>query len=308
MAVAPAQKPVEKDLSHRPDVSVAVVHYETPLELSECLASLKAATSTVEAQVFVIDNASRNFDERSVMSAMDDVVVVRNPRNVGFARAANQALQRAEGRYLLLLNPDTVLAPDVLRKMVDFMDARPDVGCATPRLVLPDGRLDLACRRSFPTPARAFYRLTLLSRLFARSRRFGQYNLTYLDEHDETEIDAPCGAFMMVRREVGDQVGLLDESYFMYGEDLDWSYRIKEAGWRVMYTPIATVMHHKRASSRQRRADAIRAFYQAMRIFYATHYEAHYPGVVNWLTYAGINMREAVELTSARISGRSARA
>ena len=137
--------------------------------------------------------------------------------------------------------------------MTAYMDARPDVGCATARLALPDRRAWI-----LPAGARsrlrrtAFYRLSMLSAVFPRSRRFGQYNLTYLDENSEAEIDAPCGAFMLVRRETVNQVGLLDERYFMYGEDLDWAYRMKKAGWRIMYAPITTVTHVKRAASSQR--------------------------------------------------------
>lgn len=284
-----------------PDVSIAIVHYETPADLVRCLTSVGAAATDVATEVFVIDNASAGFVAEMVTDLLPEAKVIRNSHNRGFARAANQALRTANGRYLILLNPDTVLAPNTLKKMLSYMDANPDVGCATPRLVLPDGRLDLACRRAFPTPIRSFYRLTLLSRLFPRSRRFAQYNLTYLDEHHEAEIDAPCGAFMMVRADIRDGVGLLDERYFMYGEDLDWSYRIKQAGWRIMYTPITTVTHVKRASSRHRRPATIRAFYEAMRIFYRNYYEKHHIRPVSWLTYAGINLREALELTSARI-------
>jgi GT2 family glycosyltransferase len=291
----------------QPELSIAIVHYETPAELRDCLASLVAATHELAAEVFVVDNASAGFRPGLVTDLIPGAKVVANPENVGFARAANQALRKANGRYLLLLNPDTVLELGSLRRMVDYMDSHPDVGCATPRVVRPDGSLDLACRRSFPTPTAAFYRLTLLSRLFPRSRRFGRYNLTYLDEHAEAEIDAPCGAFMMVRAEIREQVGLLDEHYFMYGEDLDWAYRIKEAGWRVMYTPITTVTHVKRASSRQERATTIRAFHEAMRIFYRRHYAPHYPRPVVWLTYLGINLREALELTAVLISSKVAR-
>ena len=292
----------------RPDISLVVVHYETPAELAQCLDSVRTATAGIDSEVFVVDNASSKFDAAAVADAVPDVMVLRNNANVGFARAANRALRQARGRYVLLLNPDTVLEPDTLRLMLGYMDARPDVGCATARLVLEDGRLDVACRRSFPTPKRALFRLTLLSRLFPRSRTFAQYNLTYLDEHEEAEIDAPCGAFMMVRAEVRDAVGLLDESYFMYGEDLDWAFRIKQAGWRVMYTPITTVVHIKRASSRLSRTTTIRAFYDAMRIFYRRYYEKRYPRPVAWVTYAAINLREALELTSARIGDRGARA
>lgn len=290
------------------DLSVAIVHYETPVELSDCLASLAVAARGLRIELFVVDNASANFSPELVSATISDAIVLRNDQNVGFARAANQALRQAAGRYLLLLNPDTILAPDSLEAMVGYMDRHPDVGCATPRMVRPDGSLDLACRRSFPTPAVSFYRMTLLSRLFPRSRRFGRYNLTYLDEHEEAEIDAPCGAFMMVRSEIREQVGLLDERYFMYGEDLDWAYRIKQANWRIMYTPITTVTHVKRASSRQVRITTIRAFHDAMRIFYRGHYQDRYPRIVSWLISAGINLREALELTSVRITDRGARA
>ena len=291
-----------------PAVSIVVVHYETPTELDDCLRSIAVASASLQVEVFVVDNASKSFDADAVSRALPDATVVRNSSNVGFSRGANQGLRQASGRYLLLLNPDTVLAPDSLERMVEYMDAHPDVGLATARLILADGRLDLACRRSFPTPIRSFYRLTLLSRLFPKSRRFAQYNLTYLDEMAETEIDAPCGAFMIVRSQIREQVGLLDEHYFMYGEDLDWSYRIKQAGWKVMYAPVTTVTHLKRVSSRKSRTTTIRAFHNAMRLFYGRWYEARYPRIVSWLTYGAINIREALELASARISERRARA
>jgi GT2 family glycosyltransferase len=290
------------------DVSIAIVHYETPVELTDCLASLAVAEKGLRIELFVVDNASSDFSRELVTAVFPHAIVLHNAENVGFARAANQALRQGAGRYLLLLNPDTILAPDSLKAMVAYMDRHPDVGCATPRLVRPDGSLDLSCRRSFPTPAVSFYRMTLLSRLFPRSRRFGRYNLTYLDEHQEAEIDAPCGAFMMVRSEIREQVGLLDERYFMYGEDLDWAYRIKQAGWRITYTPVTTVTHVKRASSRQVRIATIRAFHDAMRIFYRRHYRDHYPRLVSWLVSAAINLREALELTSVRLTDRGARA
>jgi GT2 family glycosyltransferase len=138
--------------------------------------------------------------------------------------------------------------------------------------------------------------MTLLSRAFPRSRRFGQYNLTYLDEWTETEIDQPCGAFMMVRSEIRTTIGLLDERYFMYGEDLDWAYRIKHAGWRIVYTPRATVRHLKRAASSQVRTQSIRRFHDAMRVFYGQHYAARYPRPVSWLVRAGISLHERSEL------------
>ncbi len=291
-------------MTHAPaDVSAVVVHYETPDLLERCLDALNGSRA-VAFETIVVDNASASFDAQRVSRRVPAPRLVVNRVNVGFAAAANQGLRLAAGRYMLLLNADTIVEPDTLSKMVAYMDARPDVGCATARLVLEDGRLDLACRRLFPTPERSLYRLTMLSRLFPRSRRFGQYNLTYLPEDRETEIDAPCGAFMMVRAEIFSSVGPLDERYFMYGEDLDWAYRIKRAGWRVMYQPGARATHLKRSASSKYRSRSIRAFYDAMRIFYRDHYASRYPRLLSWLIYSGIWAREVLELSAARITGR----
>jgi GT2 family glycosyltransferase len=290
------------------DVSVVIVHYETPGLLIGCLEALARSTGAVTAQVFVVDNASKAFDADAALRAYPSVQVIQNEANVGFACASNTALRQATGRYVLLLNPDTVVAPDTLVTMIGYMNDRPDVGCSTCRLELDDGSLDLACRRLFPTPIRSFYRITLLARLFPRSRRFGQYNLTYLDDRQESEIDSPCGAFMLVRREVMDQVGLLDERYFMYGEDLDWSYRIKQAGWRIMYVPLTTVLHRKRASSRRFRQRTIRYFHDGMRRFYRTYYAPVHPAWVNALVLLAVDAREQVELIADRMRKLGARA
>jgi N-acetylglucosaminyl-diphospho-decaprenol L-rhamnosyltransferase len=281
-----------------PDVSIAIVHYQTPEILRASLALLLASRDADRFEVFVVDNASDAFDAAAIRDAFPAVTVIENEENRGFAVASNQALRRATGRYLLLLNPDAFVERDTIAVMRDYLDEHPDVGCATCRVELEDGRLDLACRRMFPTPERSLYRMTLLSRLFPRSRRFGQYNLTYLDERLETEIDQPCGAFMMVRAEVAGQVGLLDERYFMYGEDTDWAYRIKRAGWRIMYVPRTKVRHLKRASSRMYRSRTIRYFYDAMRIFYRTHYAAIYPRWMTAVVLSAIGARERIELTA----------
>lgn len=289
---------VARPSTSRPDVSIAIVHYQTPDILRQCLLALAAARDADRFEVFLVDNASENFRPDDFRSLFPGVRILRNESNLGFAKASNQALRRAEGRYLLLLNPDAFVEHDTIAAMRDYLDAKPAVGCATCRVELEDGRLDLACRRLFPTPERALYRMTLLSRAFPRSRRFGQYNLTYLDEDQETEIDQPCGAFMMVRRTVATEVGLLDEGYFMYGEDTDWAYRIKRAGWKIMYVPHVKVRHMKRASSRQYRQQTIRYFYDAMRRFYRTHYRSVYPRWVTALVLAGIAVRERLELTA----------
>ena len=292
---APTGRPV--------DVSVVIVHYETPDLLRGCLEALERSTGPIGVEVFVVDNASIAFEPSDAGRAYPGARIMVNEANLGFARASNRALREAVGRYVLLLNPDTVVAPETLATMVAYLDARPDVGCATCRLELEDGSLDLACRRLFPTPIRSLYRITLLARLFPRSRRFAQYNMTYLDEREETEIDAPCGAFMLVRGDVLEQVGLLDERYFMYGEDLDWSFRIKEAGWRIMYAPVTTVQHRKRASSRRFRQKTIRYFHDGMRRFYQTHYAPVYPRWVTVGILLAIGARERIELLADRLVG-----
>jgi N-acetylglucosaminyl-diphospho-decaprenol L-rhamnosyltransferase len=289
-----------------PDVSVVVVHYETPKLLDECMYAIRRSIGTVGIEVFVIDNASNGFSAASFRSAFPEVHLIQEPANVGFAKASNEGLRRASGRYLLLLNPDAVVSPDTLSQMVSYMDTHPDVGCATCKVLLENGSLDLACRRAFPTPRRSFFRLTHLSKLFPRSRLFADYNMTYLDEDTEAEIDAPCGAFMLVRRAAVEQIGYLDESYFMYGEDLDWAFRLKAAQWRVMYVPTTTVIHRKRASSSRYRERTIRYFHDAMRRFYSTHYAGDMPRVVNALIIAAIAVRERLELSSVAI-GRLAR-
>ncbi len=289
--------------AERPDVSAVIVHFETPDLLRACLAALLAARGARRVEIFVVDNASKDFDADEWQRLNPDVRIVRNEQNRGFSVAANQGLALATGRYLLLLNPDTIVATDTLETMITYLEEHPDVGCATARLELENGRLDLACRRSFPTPMRAFYRISMLSRLFPRSRRFGAYDLTYLDEHQEAEIDTPCGAFMFVRHEVLDQVGPLDERYFMYGEDMDWAMRMKRAGWRVMYTPSTTVRHVKRASSRHSRPRTIHAFHDAMRIFYREYYQNAYPRWLSWAVYRSIDVREALELSVERLRG-----
>jgi hypothetical protein len=231
--------------------------------------------------------------------------VIVSARNGGYAYANNLGLRalRLDGstgegtpRYILLLNPDTLLPPTALDNMVSFMDGHADVGASGPRLVRRDGSLDKACRRAFPTPAVSFYRLTGLSRLFPNSPRFARYNMTYLDEHVETDVDAVVGAFMLIRSAALLQAGLLDEAFFMYGEDIDLCFRIKSLGWRVVYHPQVTVTHLKGASSRKASRRAIIAFYDAMLIFHDKHYRATSPRIVSALVHAGVAVMRSAAL------------
>jgi len=280
------------------DLGIVIVNWNTRALLRGCLESVYASQG-VTYRVVVVDNASDDGSAALVRDEFPQATLIANAENVGYPRANNQGLralgfERGGGddapRYALALNPDTVLPPDALRDMAAYMDADPSIGAAGPKLVMGDGRLDLACRRSFPTPAISFYRMIGLSKLFPRSRRFGRYNLTYLDPDVETEVDAVVGAFMLVRRAAIQQVGLFDETYFMYGEDLDWAFRIKQAGWKIKYNPRVTVLHLKRAASRQSRR-AQQEFYRAMLIFYRRHYRATTPWWLHSLILTGLLLK-----------------
>jgi N-acetylglucosaminyl-diphospho-decaprenol L-rhamnosyltransferase len=264
--------------------------------LRDCVRSVYAARGPFEFQVCVVDNASSDGSAEMVRSEFPQTLVIESPRNGGYAagnnlglRALNFGLGHTDGpRYALLLNPDTLVPPTALADMLAYMESHPGCGAAGPRLLLPTGELDLACRRSLALDA-FIYRMLGLSRLFPHSKRFGQYNLTYLSPDVETEVGAVVGAFMIVRREAICQAGLLDEAFFMYGEDLDWAAAIHKAGWEVRYNPAVTVLHIKRAASRQSTRAQI-AFHEAMLYFYRKHYAASTPRPLGWAVVLGIQL------------------
>jgi len=270
------------------DLYIVIVNYNTRELLRQCLTSVYDSQGDFTYHVCVVDNCSNDDSAAMVREEFPLATLIESQVNGGYAYANNLGLENNGGsRYSLLLNPDTLLPHFALSEMVAFMDAHPDAGAAGPRLVLQDGSLDLACRRSFPSPAISFYRLSGLSRLFPKSPRFGRYNLTCLDPDETTEVDSVVGAFMMIRSESIQQVGLLDEDFFMYGEDLDWAYRIKEAGWMVYYNADVTVLHYKRASSKHSFRAQIE-FYRAMHLFFRKHYAADTPFWLSSLIVAGI--------------------
>jgi N-acetylglucosaminyl-diphospho-decaprenol L-rhamnosyltransferase len=283
------------------DVGIVVVNYNTRALLQRCLETVLASEG-VTFTVFVVDNDSDDGSAQMVADRFPRVNLIANAENVGYPIANNQGL-RALGfgvsqsddapRYALLLNADTEVPPDALALSVAYADRGDRVGVLGPKLIRLDGSLDLACRRSFPTPEVSFYRMVGLARLFPRSPRFGRYNLTYLDEDTIAEVDSVVGAFMMVRREAIRDTGLLDESFFMYGEDLDWAYRIKQAGWRVVYYPEVTVLHVKRASSRQSPRAQVE-FWRSMEIFYRKHFAATYPAFLNAVILMVIRMQTRI--------------
>ncbi len=205
-------------------------------------------------------------------------------------------------RFALLLNPDTVLPPAGLTQMLTFMAAHPRAGAAGPKLVRRDGSLDKACRRSFPTPTTALYHLLKLDKIFPHSPRFARYDLSYLDPDMVTRVDGIVGAFMLVRRESIVEAGLLDEIFFMYGEDLDWAKRITDAGWEVWYNPQVTVLHIKEAASRHSYRARVE-FFRALTLFYEKHYKATTPFYLDWAIRGGVWFFGGLDLLVRRLRG-----
>lgn len=237
-----------------------------------------------EYEVYVVDNASTDGSVDMVSNRFSQVNLIASSFNGGYACGNNLGLKAAGfseerlssslSRYVLLLNPDTVLPSNALRDMVDYLNAHPEAGVAGPKLVRQDGSLDAACRRSFPTPEVALYRLCGLDRMFPKSERFNRYNVGYLSPDEEAEVDAVVGAFALIRREALLDAGiLLDESFYMYGEDLDLFLRVRKAGWTIQYNPAVTVLHYKGQSTRQRSNLMIWHFYRSMIVFYNKHYK-----------------------------------
>ncbi|MBI1282039.1 MAG: glycosyltransferase [Anaerolineaceae bacterium] len=288
------------------DLGIVIVNWNTKELLRRCLQTVLASQGDFTFKVVLVDNASTDGSADMVWSEFPSVEVIASQTNGGFSYGNNLGLKalgyRGKGdvdadapRYALLLNPDTEVPAESLYGMVQFMDSRPDVGVAGPKLVLEDGTLDVACRRSFPTPMVSFYRFSGLSKMFPHNPRFGRYNMTFVDPDLELEVDSVVGAYMQVRREAIRDAGLLDEMFFMYGEDLDWAFRIKEAGWKVFYHPQVMVKHIKRASSR-RSKKAQFEFQRAMLIFYRKHYRRTTPLWLHLMVILGLMLKGGPEL------------
>lgn len=281
-------------------MSVVIVTHNVRTLLRGCIESVLASEAPFAYEVLVVDTGL-DGSGAMVREEYTPVTVIDAPENPGYAAANNLALRRAQGRYCLLLNPDTVLPPDALARAVAALEAQPSVGILGPQLVRGNGTLDLACRRSFPTPSSALFHYARLPKLFPRSRRFGAYNLTYRDPNEEYDVDAVVGAFMLIRREVLEDIGLLDESYWMYGEDLDFCLRARSAGWRTRYYPRVRALHLKGESSRGRSLRCTYEFFRSMHVFYAKHQAPRAPAALNALVTAGIVSIGALSLAVDRL-------
>ncbi len=284
------------------DLAIVIVSYNVRELLRACLESIPTGAEGLSTVVYVVDNRSNDGSAAMVRQDFPGIRLIEAEENRGYSYGNNLALRKlvedreASYRHVLLLNPDTVVPLRSLTKLVEFVDERPEVGAAGPRLLRPDGSLDLACRRSFPGLWVSFTRLSGLSKLFPRSRLLARYNLTFLDDKGVYEVDSVVGACMLVRWSTFEQAGLLDETFFMYGEDLDWAFRMRQIGWKIVYNGQVLVIHHKGASSRQRSRQSILAFHQAMELFFRKHYADSSGVFFSWLILTAVRAHAFVML------------
>jgi len=320
---------VDRDVQVFPfDVSVIIVNYNVCRYLEQALDSVFRAAAGLRIEVFVVDNDSVDGSVEMVRERFPQVHLIANERNLGFSKANNLAIAEAQGRYLLILNPDTIVQENTFEELIRFMDEHPDAGAAGCRILNPDGTFARESRRSFPSPSVAFAKIAGLSRLFPRSKLFGRYNLTYLPEDQVSQVDALSGSCMFIRhaavylsaeqfeslfpkrdmlranvkaadgrlkeevdRGVGS--GMFDEDFFMYGEDLDWCFRIGRAGWKIYYTPSTQIIHFKGESTKRGELRYVRLFYGAMSHFVEKHFHSRYSRLFSALLHLGIWVRAA---------------
>ena len=253
-------------------LSIVIVNYNVKHFLEQCLKSVYQAIQNIEAEIFVVDNNSVDGSQEIVRSSFPEVNLISNAKNTGFSKANNQAIKKSIGEYILLLNPDTIVPENCFDNIIKFADQTPDLGgCGVPMF---DGQGNYLpeSKRGLPTPEVAFYKMVGLNKLFPKSKKFGKYHLGYLPANQNHEVEILAGAFMLIRKEVLDKIGLLDETFFMYGEDIDLSYRITKAGWKNYYFAGSRIIHYKGESTKKLSTNYVKIFYKAMVIFAEKHY------------------------------------
>jgi len=297
------------------DLSIIIINYKTKDLTIQTLDSVfKAKEPKGRIEVILIDNGSKDDTPAAVRKKFKQVKIIESQTNLGFAAGNNLGLRKAKGKYVLLLNSDTIIEKDTLVKMVDFMDKNQDVGLSTCRVNLFHGGIDPASHRGFPTPWASFTYFLKLEKLFPKSKLFAHYHQGWKNLKNTHEIDSPVGAFFMLNKKALNQVGLLDEAYFMYGEDIDLAYRIKKAGWKIIYTPITSIVHLKGASglkkkvkdkltpeAKKLRIKTTASFFDTMKIFYNKHYNKKYLLPLKWLVFPGIDFIKFIRILKIKL-------
>jgi GT2 family glycosyltransferase len=272
-------------------ITIVIVSYRVPDYLKRTLLSLREADLYNRSEVIVVDNASHDDTKQQITSGFPEVAWVGLKKNIGFGKACNVGAKNARGAFVLFLNPDTLVSKNTLSVCVDFFSSHPDAGIMGPKILNADGSLQAGCRRSYPSPIVAFYRFAGLSRLFPKSSRFGTYNLTYLDPDKAAEVDAVSGSFMFIPTPLFRETGGFDETFFMYGEDLDLCCRIRAKGRSVWYNPETKIIHFKGRSAAKQTWQSRKAFYEAMIIFSRKYKHTHTAFFPDWLILVGIMLQ-----------------
>ncbi len=269
-------------------LSVIIVNYNVKYFLEQCLRSVLKAVKGIDSEILVVDNNSSDDSVNYLYPLFPSVIFISNKDNPGFSKANNQAIQSAKGKYILLLNPDTVIGEQTLLRVCEFMDSHPGAGGVGVRMIDGSGHFLKESKRGFPSPWNSFCKIFGLSAIFPKSSLFARYHMGYLRDDEVHEVEVLAGAFMMIKKSVLDQIGLLDEDFFMYGEDIDLSYRIILGGYKNYYLP-ETIIHYKGESTRKD-IRYVKIFYQAMLIFFRKYYPG-YGKIYSLLIRSGIYFR-----------------
>ncbi|NDW08385.1 glycosyltransferase family 2 protein [Dysgonomonas sp. 520] len=273
-------------------LSVIIVNYNVKYFLEQCLLSVYESKTDFEMEVIVVDNNSTDNSQQYITERFPQTHYIQNTDNPGFSKANNQAIKISRGEYVLLLNPDTVVGENVLQNICRFMDIHPESGAIGVKMINGSGQFLPESKRGFPSPWNSFCKIFGLTKLFPKSKVFGKYHLRYLDENKTHKVDVLAGAFMMLRKSVIDKAGYLDETFFMYGEDIDLSYRIVKAGYKNYYLP-EKIIHYKGESTSKDEMKYVKVFYQAMFIFFKKHYP-NYGKIYSFFISSGIWLRASV--------------
>jgi len=277
-------------------LSIVIVNYNVKHFLLQCLQSVQKAIAGIEAEVFVVDNASADNSVEMLKEKFPWVNLIANTENTGFSCANNQAIKLAKGEFVLLLNPDTLVEEDTFAKCLEFMNQTPDAGALGVKMINGNGEFLPESKRALPIPSVAFYKIFGLSKLFPRSKKFGSYHLTYLDNNKIQSVEVLSGAFMFIRKKVLDEIELLDETFFMYGEDIDLSYRIIKAGYKNYYLPDTRIIHYKGESTKKGSINYVVVFYKAMQIFAKKHFTNRKSFLLTWILNIAIWLRASLAI------------
>ncbi|MDD4782005.1 MAG: glycosyltransferase family 2 protein [Tissierellia bacterium] len=280
------------------DLSIIIVNYNTRELTHQTIDSIIKNTQNINYEIIVADNST---DKGQQCNYKNEKVKIYKIENHGFGHGCNAGAKKAQGKYLLFLNSDTLILDNSLYKSVNYINCNDNIGILGAKILLKDGNLDHGCKRGFPTPSAAFYYYIGLDRKFPYSKKYGRYRQTFLNENEINEVDSVSGAFLMISKDLFDEINGFDETFFMYGEDLDLCYRVKEKGYKVIYYADAVITHLKGQSGLHKSSEiVIYHFYNAMILFYEKHYKNKYNKIVSLLVYSAIKVKYLLTLIKHR--------